>query len=163
MAGSRSSEKTCCPKFNPKPFEKKTFVWKGKPFVQYDVLQFFHIPLNMGQVVSRAWKQIDDAGARPADKDFLMLAYDPSPWKSELYFSVRKPVPGARNLKISGTFLSKVFDGPYDAVPKWIAEMEKYAASKGKAVKKHYFYYTTCPKCAKKYGHNFVVAFAQVA
>jgi len=25
-----------------------------------------------------------------------------------------------------------------------------------------YFYYTTCPKCAKKYGKNYVVLLAQV-
>ena len=28
--------------------------------------------------------------------------------------------------------------------------------------KDRYFYYTTCPKCAKKHGHNYVVGFAQV-
>lgn len=26
-----------------------------------------------------------------------------------------------------------------------------------------YFHYTTCPKCAKKYGHNYVVLFTEVA
>lgn len=26
----------------------------------------------------------------------------------------------------------------------------------------HEFHYTTCPKCAKLHGHNYVVAFAQV-
>ena len=25
-----------------------------------------------------------------------------------------------------------------------------------------YFYYTTCPKCAKHYGHNYVVGFAEI-
>jgi len=25
-----------------------------------------------------------------------------------------------------------------------------------------FFYYTTCPKCAKHYGKNYVVAFAEV-
>lgn len=27
---------------------------------------------------------------------------------------------------------------------------------------KYYFHYTSCPKCAKIYGHNYVVAFAKV-
>jgi hypothetical protein len=25
----------------------------------------------------------------------------------------------------------------------------------------YFFYYTTCPKCAKKHGHNYTVAFAK--
>ena len=40
--------------------------------------------------------------------------------------------------------------------------MKKYVAAKGKALRKLYFYYTTCPKCAAKYGKNYVVLLAQV-
>lgn len=116
----------------------------------------------MGRVVTRMWNMIQQANARPADRDFIMLAYDPSPWKSELYITVTKEVPDALNVRLSGTFMSRVFDGPYNAVPKWFKEMEGYAQSKGKKAIKQYFYYTACPKCAKKYGHNYVVAFAQV-
>ena len=93
---------------------------------------------------------------------FLWLSYDPSPWKSEHYIAVTKQVPNAENVKLSGTFMSKVFDGPFNAVPKWIKEMEGYLTTKGKKAKKYYFYFTTCPKCAKKYGHNYVVTFAQI-
>jgi hypothetical protein len=32
--------------------------------------------------------------------------------------TVTKEIPGAENVQLSGTFLSKVFDGPYNAVPK---------------------------------------------
>jgi hypothetical protein len=76
--------------------------------------------------------------------------------------TVTKEVPDALNVRLSGNFLSRVFDGPYNAVPKWFKEMEDYARKSGKKAIKQYFYYTTCPKCAKKYGHNYVVAFAQV-
>jgi hypothetical protein len=152
----------CCPKFDPAPWQEKEIVWKDKPFVQDDVKQLFHIPVNMGKVVTRMFRKIEDAGASPPKEEFLMLAYDPSPWKSELYMSVTKEVPGAKNVKLSGTFLTKVYDGPYNAVPKWIKDMDAYVASKGKKVIKYYFYYTACPKCAKKYGHNYCVAFAQI-
>jgi len=40
--------------------------------------------------------------------------------------------------------------------------MEKYVADKGKTLKKLYFSYTICPRCAKAYGKNYVVLFAQV-
>jgi NMD protein affecting ribosome stability and mRNA decay len=120
------------------------------------------MPINMSPVVTRMFNKIEDASAFPEIKNFLMLAYDPSPWTSEIYMTVTKNVPGAEMSKISGTFASMVFDGPYNAVPKWISEMDAYLASKSKKAKKYYVYYTTCPKCAKKYGHNYVVAFAEL-
>jgi hypothetical protein len=45
---------------------------------------------------------------------------------------------------------------------KWIETMEAFVAAKGKTLRKLYFYYTTCPKCAKKYGKNYVVILAQI-
>lgn len=91
-----------------------------------------------------------------------MLAYDPSPWKSELYISVNKDVPNIENVKLSGKYISKVFDGAYNDVPKWITIFDEYLKKNSYKLLKYYFYYTTCPKCAKKYGHNYVVAFAQI-
>jgi len=75
---------------------------------------------------------------------------------------VAKEVPGAKNVALSGAFFTKVFDGPYNAVPKWIKETDSQIAAQGKTAKKHYVYFTTCPKCAKTYGHNYAVALAQV-
>ena len=63
---------------------------------------------------------------------------------------------------ISGTFHTKVFEGPYRNMSVWIKEMNEYVESKGEKVEKLYFYYTVCPKCAKHYGKNYVVIFAKV-
>ena len=155
---------TCCPKFNPDLWNEKTHKWKEKLFIKDTVRQIFHmsLPSSIKKTVTRMWEKAQEVKADPDIKDFLLLAYDPSPWKSELYMTITKEIPGAENVKLSGTYLSKVFDGPYNAVPKWIKEMEKYVSSKGKKTKKYYFYFTTCPKCAKIYGHNYAVAFAQV-
>jgi hypothetical protein len=120
------------------------------------------LPSMMGKVIGRMWKKAQEAGATSEMKDFLLLAYDPSPWKSELYMNVTKEVAGAENVKLNGTFVSKVFDGPYNHVPKYLKEFYRYLALIEKKAKKIYFYYTTCPKCAKKYGHNYIVAFAEV-
>jgi len=54
-----------------------------------------------------------------------------------------REAPDIENVKISGTFLTKVFDGPYNAVPRWIKEMDGYVKSQGKQTLKYYFYYTT--------------------
>ena len=154
----------CCPKFEPNRWEGKAHVWKDKLFIKETLPQFMHMPLPwmVGKMIGRMWQQARDAKAAPRLKDFLWLAYDPSPWKGEHYIAVTKKVPGAENVKLSGTFVSRVFDGPYHAVPKWVKEMDAYLSEKKQKALKYYFYYTTCPKCAQKWGHNWVVAFARV-
>lgn len=160
---SKSSDE-CCPKFDPSLWDKKESVWRDKLFIKETLPQFLHMPLPwmVGKMITRMWKQIEDAGAAPDIKDFLWLANDPSPWRGDHYLYATKEVPGAENVKLSGTFLSKVFDGPFNAIPKYVKEMDEYVLKKGEKVLDYYFYYTTCPKCAKKYGHNYIVAFAKI-
>lgn len=162
--GGHADTEICCPEFDPAPWENKTHYWTNKLFIKDSIPELFHIPLptTVRRVITRLWKKALEAEAAPSVKDCLMLAYDPSPWKGEFYLSVTKEVPNADNVRLSGTFVTKVFDGPYNGVPKYIAEMNALLASRGDKAKKYYFYYTTCPKCAKKYGHNYIVAFAEV-
>jgi len=150
----------CCPQFDPGPWDGKELSWKGRRFVKDRVRSFLHIPLNFGSVMVRNMKQIEAAGAKPAET--IVLSDENSLWGADVYIGVAKDVPNAANVTISGTFLSKVFEGPYQNVRKWIEETKTFVASRGKQLKKLYCYYTTCPKCAKKYGKNYVVILAQV-
>ncbi|MDD4983542.1 MAG: hypothetical protein PHH82_01725 [Candidatus ainarchaeum sp.] len=152
----------CCPKFNPKPFNGREVVLKDKLFVKDKVTCFFHIPLNFGSVIKRMVSKVEASKAAVDPREWLLLTLDVSPWKSEQYLAVRKEVNGIENVKISGTFLTRVFEGPYRDAGKWYKEMLEYVKAKGKTAKKIYFYYTTCPKCAKKYGKNYVVLFAEI-
>ncbi len=154
----------CCPPFDPVPWDGKTHIWQDKLFIKDTIPQLFHMPLPsmVGKVITRLWDAAKNCGAAPEMKDFLVLTCDPSPWKSEFFMAVTKEVPGADNVKMSGTFVSKVFDGPFNHVPKWIKEMDEYLSQQNKKAKKYFFYFTSCPKCAKKYGHNYVVTFALV-
>lgn len=152
----------CCPEFNPEIWDEKTHIWKDKLFIKDSVIQFMHIPLNMGKIITKMFSKIETVGARPDNNDFLMLCYDPSPWKSEINMTITKEIPGANNIKISGTFLSKTFDGQYNEVPKWMKEMEIYAKNNNKEIIKQYVHYAYCPKCAKKYGHNWAIIFAEI-
>ena len=149
----------CCPPFDPKPWHKKTFVFKNKLFVKANTINFMHIPLNMGKIMKTTWPKIEKAKAVP--KALLLLSYDPSPWKAEHYFAVTKKVPGCNMTKLSGTFVTLVFEGPFKNAPQWVKQTEDYLKSKNKKIKKLYFFYTTCPKCIKVYHKNYVVAFAQ--
>ena len=158
------NDEECCPPFDLQPWQHKTHTWKEKRFIKDTVPEFFHTPLPwmVKKVMMRMWGKAQAAEAAPDMKDFLLLAYDPSPWKGEFYLSVTEEVSEAENVRLSGTFISKIFDGPYNRIPKYIKEMEQYLRGLGKESKKYYFYYTTCPKCAKKYGHNYIVAFSEV-
>lgn len=160
---SESAEE-CCPEFDPTLWNNVEHKWEDKLFLKDSVPEIFHIPLPgvYGKAITRMWKKAEDAGAAPDRKDFLLLAYDPSPFKGELYMAITKEIPGEENVRLSGNFISKVFDGPYNKVPTYIKEMNGYLADKRKVAKKYYFYFAYCPKCAVKYGHNYIVALAQV-
>ena len=150
----------CCEPFNPKPWEDKTITWKGKLFVKDQVTSFLHIPLNMGGKITKNMALIEKANAKSPYQ--LMLTDEKSLWGSDIYIDVAKKVPGAQMMTLSGTYLTRVFEGPFQNVGKWVQEMQKYMEKKNKKIKKLYFSYTTCPKCAKVYGKNYVVLFAQI-
>lgn len=92
----------------------------------------------------------------------LLLSDEKSMWRSDLYIAVNKEVPNANMVNLSGTFLTKVFEGSYSSTSKWVREMNDYIKTKGKETKKLFFYYTTCLKCTKVYGKNYTVILAQV-
>ena len=158
-------EKECCPKFNPSKWNEKTFVWKNKPFIRESIPTLFHIPFPpmIGKKITKMMNLANEAKKVSANKeDVLILFRDPSAFKSEIYFSVTGEVKNATNAKISGTFISKVFAGGYNSVPKFIKQMNEYLEKKGKKAKDYYIHYTYCPKCAKKYGNNYMIIFAEV-
>jgi len=150
----------CCEIFNPELWDKKEIVWKDKIFVKDSVISFLHIPLNFGAKVTKNITLIEKVAAKSSHQ--LMLTDEKSLWGADIYIDVAKDVPGAKMATISGTFLTKVFEGPYKNAGKWATEMKKYVEEKGKKINKLYFSYTTCPKCAKAYGKNYVVLFAQI-
>ncbi len=157
-----SNKEICCYPLDTSLWNEKTHVWDDKLFLRDEVRQVMHIPLNMSSVVKRMFKKIELADAMAEVNEYLMLAYDPSPWKSEIYMTITKDVLNGEMAKLSGTFISKVYDGPYHHVPKWIKDMDTYLLRKGQKALKYYFHYAYCPKCAKKYGHNYCIAFAQI-
>ncbi len=151
----------CCLKFNPDPWDCKIIQWENKRFVKDHVISFLHMPLNFGSVMTRNVEAIRAAGANP--ENMVILTDEKSPWGSDVYLEVSANIPNATMTAISGTFISKVFEGPYRNMGKWIREMESFVTAGGSKMGKLYFFYTTCPKCARKYGKNYVVLLAQKA
>jgi hypothetical protein len=150
----------CCPRFDPAPWNEKTIKWNDKTFVKDRVTSLFHIPLNYGAVMARNLDVIKAAGALAEPR--LILTDENSLWGADVYFEVVKEIPGRNLIHMSGTFLTKVFEGPFSHIKKWLKEMAAYTDQQGKKVEKLYFFYTTCPICAKKYGKNYVVLLAKI-
>ena len=117
-------ETGCCPIFNPEAWDEKEITWTKKLFVKDKVRSFLHIPLNFGQVMVKNMEKIEKAGA--SAKETIVLSDEKSMWGSDIYIAVEKDVTGSDVVKISGTFLTKVFEGPYKDTGKWMKDMNAF-------------------------------------
>ncbi len=153
--GEKMKKETCCPKFDPNPWNEKKFEWDNKKFIKDKVFTLFYMPMNFGAVIKRMMGKIENAGAKTPD--WMGLSDHTSKWNMGLYVAVDRVIPGAENTTISGEFFSKVYEGPYKDTGKWCKDFEDFVKGKNLNIKKWYMWYTTCPKCAKKYGKNYVV------
>lgn len=151
-------EEICCPKFDPKPWDEKIFEWKNKKFVKAKVFTLFFMPINFGPVISKLMQKI----GKNISKDMLSLSDHTSKWNMDIYVAVEKEIEGVENVTLSGKYLSKVYEGDFKDTGKWCEDYKKYAETKKMKIKKWYMWYTTCPKCAKKYGKNYVVIINEV-
>ncbi len=156
-----NAETGCCPRFEPSGFDEKEHFWNDKKFIKDKVKCFMHIPLNVGKVMVRNSQKLDAADAFPAEPPIVLFDED-SLWHSDVYIECTKDIPDSEMATMCGEFLTKVFEGPYKEVKNWYAQMVDFVKSKGKQPRKIYACYTTCPKCAKYYGKNYTVMFAQV-
>jgi hypothetical protein len=150
----------CCPRFDPTPWDGKVNTWRHKKFIKDKVFTILYMPLNYGAAMTRLQKKVDGTGA--ATPEALCLSEATSPWNTNVYLAVSKEVLNAENIELSGTFLSKVYEGDFSNTGKWFADFEAYAKEQKYTIEKMYSWYTTCPACAKKYGKNYVVIFGKI-
>ncbi len=145
----------CCPRFDPACWQEATHDWENKRFIKAKVFTAFYVPLNFGRVIRALDQRVRNAGATISDG--LCLSDHTSKWNMDLYLAVDKEIPGADNVTMLGTFLTKVYEGPFKDTGQWCADFAAFAEARSFSVGKLYMWYTTCPKCAKKYGKNYVV------
>ena len=157
---AKLSETGCCPRFNPAPWQGKLHTWKSKRFLKEKVFCLFYMPLNFGGVVVSLMKKMGAAGATCPGN--LGLSDHTSLFNMDFYVATDKEVPGCENVKISGKFLSKAYEGPFEKTGVWCNDFAAYAKKRGFKLGKMYMWYTVCPSCAKAYGKNYVVLFAQI-
>ena len=162
----------------------KIVTWTDKTFVVDGTCCLFYIPLGFGKAVRRAISKIEHSKTQVPKEDFMIISICNSPWWSDVLVTTSKDqdVGGAKVEKISGSFVAKAYEGDYSNMGKWAKEVkelvvkvrqDKKEKHDNKIVKKQgeqheedtekiLFYYPTCPKCAKKYGKNYVVIFARL-
>jgi len=160
MTTHSDDNQTCCPEFNPELWDDKVFEWQDKKFIKDTVFTFFFMPINFGSVMKRLDERVSSAGA--IMPDWLCLSDHISKWKMDVYLAVDKEIQGAKNITLSGKYFSKVYEGPFKDTGKWCKDFEAEAKIKGFTIKKWFMWYTTCPKCAKKYGKNYVAIISEV-
>ncbi len=150
----------CCPKFDPEPWQEKEFEWEDKQFIKTKSFTIFYVPVNFGGAMKKLDKLVRDAGA--TFQDNMALSDHTSKWNMDVYAAVDREVPGAENVTLSGKFISKVYEGDFKETSVWGEDFKQFAASKNVKISKWYMWYTTCPKCAKKYGKNYTVFIGKV-
>ena len=160
MEKNSETASICCPPFEPEQWDNKVFMWEDKKFIKDRVFTLFYMPLNFGQVMRRLDRKVRKAEATVPD--WLCLSEHTSKWNMDLYLAVDKELPGTENTTLNGKFFSKVYEGSFNQTGKWIKDFQTATESKGLALNKIFKWYTTCPKCAKKFGKNYVAIISSI-
>lgn len=153
----------CCAVPNIAEWDQQEYVFNDRLFVRMHTRSFLFVPLNMTKIMAALQQVAAHAGAELPPQQVMILSRDISPWKAEQLYGVSKPIPNADMVILNGTYITKVFEGPYKDARKWAQAMHSFAASRSQQITDLYFDYTTCPKCAKRSGKNYVYGIAKVA
>jgi len=156
------NETGCCAVPNVTAWDEQEVKFENQHFIRMYTRSFLHIPLNMAKVMTVLQSTAEAAGAEMPLQKAMILSREISPWKAEQLYAVSKRIPKADNTTLSGKFMTKVFEGPFKNAGQWYKQLTRYVKRSGHEPKKIYFFYTTCPKCAKHYGKNYVIGLASI-
>jgi len=150
----------CCKRLIPEEWDQKEIVWRDKPFYYDRYISFLHVPINFGGKIIRGLDRIKEAGL--VSEQMVLSRFD-GLWGGEMLIPVSQKTSRFQTELITGRFLTRLFEGYYGDMRRWIKETKKYCKEKGFKAQEFIFWYATCPKCAKKYGDKVqVVVFARV-
>lgn len=158
-----NNETGCCAVPNIGDWQDQEFTFHNKPFIRMHTRSFMFVPLNMNKIMKALNEAATAANALMPPEQAMILSHDLSSWKAEQLYAVSKPIEGMDNVSLDGTFLTKVFEGPYQNAKHWYGSMQVMAKDRSAEIQATYFFYTTCPKCAKHYGNNYTIGLAKVA
>lgn len=151
----------CCPVFHPEHYESQIFDFSDLHFITSSTKSLAYVPLNMDKVFTKTQADIEASGQAITDR-YLILSQDVSPFKCEHHFMTKGPVVHYDEKVIQGRYLAKVYDGDFKEMGKWHKDFSEALKAQGNPKPNIYTFYTTCPNCAKVYGHNYVVLFGEL-
>lgn len=158
----RSDNSTgCCARFNPQGWDDQRLRFRDRRFLRATTRSVMYVPVDMGKVFARVSERIEAAGAADP-KQYLVLSRSLSPFADEHLFAVTRDVPDEEMVTLSGEFLTRVYEGPYREARHWDQDLQDRVRQAGGSPGRVYFFYTTCPNCAKAYGKNYVVGVAEI-
>ncbi len=157
------NETGCCPFPNIEAWDDSVVSLADRPFIKADARSILHMPLGFTRVLAELDATAERGGAKLPDEKAMVLSQDFSPWRWELLYRVSKPVEGATNVTLEGTYLAKAFDGPYREAKYWYADLSRLALERGRKDAEVYFFFMTCPSCAKHYGKNYAMGLARIS
>jgi hypothetical protein len=160
MKTETQNEECCCPLIEVDKWDNQILEWDNKLFVKEQVCTFFYMPLNFGKVMKRIDAKMHEQNI--AFPDCLCLSDHTSKWNMDIYLAVDKEIQGMQHARLSGKIFTKVYEGPFKETGNWCKDFQQQVSDKGYKIAKMYMWYTVCPKCAKKYGKNYVVIFGQI-
>jgi len=155
-----NDESVCCPPFDPVPWDDKIIEWTNKTFVKYSVRTFWYVPVNFGKAMTLLMSEAGKQGVEIPD--WLCLSDHTSKWNMDLYLAVDKELSGFENVKLNGKYYTRVYNGDFNKTGEWENDFKEHAKIQSINTGKQYMWYTTCPKCAKKYGKNYVVLLGEI-
>ncbi len=146
----------CCPRFHPEGWDRQSLHFADKRFVRATTKSKDHVPIDMAEVFGRTFEAIMDAGAMD-EAHPLVLSRDLSAEQGEHLFAVDAEVPGEEMVTLSGHYRTRVFDAPYEEAPMLLEGFRHELEEEGEEALESWMFYTTCPRCAEAYGHNYMV------
>jgi len=150
----------CCKRLTVPEWDKKEIVWQDKPFYKSRYQAFFHVPINIGKKIAEGMEKIREAGLLA---ETMVLVKNDGLFGADILIPIAKKTNIFETELITGKFLTRLFEGHYGDMRRWIKETKKYCREKGFSPKDFIFFYATCPKCAKEYGDKVqVVVLARV-
>jgi hypothetical protein len=153
-------EEKCCDYLIPEEWDKKEIVWRDKPFYKTRYWSFLHVPINLGKKIIEGVKKIQQSGLTAEQ---MMLSQNDGMWGAELLIPISGKTDRFEVEYLTGRFLTRLFEGHYGDMRKWIKETQIWCKENGRESDEFIFWYATCPKCAKKRKDMVqVVIFAKV-
>lgn len=146
-----NEESLCCPPFDTEKWNLRTLDWNDKLFIKRSVKCFFYIPINykmvFRQIVNKIRRKEENHNPR------ICLSEVCSKWKINLYVEAQEEVEKEENIRFSCKILTKAYVGScnnsYKEAKQWISDYRLFAQSKNFVVRKIFFWFPTCLKCAK--------------